>query len=294
MHFTGTTYRPPTEAMQDAKLLQVTVGCAHNKCRFCNMYRDVKYKVEPISQIEEDIIELRQTYSNIERIYLVNGDPFGLSAKYLKEITDKIIEHIPEVKVISMYASITNLKHKSDEDLLRIKEMRINDLWFGIETGNAHNLEYINKGHSLEDAYSNLERLNKVGIRHNHCYILGVGGHDNGIQNATDTAKFINITKPSIIWYGTLGVFEDSDMAKDIQNGSFTLATELEILEEEQKVISLLELENARFYGIHPTNLVHVHGILPQYKQFMIQEIQDYIKYADKKLLNSSMPRNPE
>ncbi len=291
MHFTGPTYRPPDEAMKGAKLLQVTVGCAHNKCRFCNMYREVKFQVEPISQIEEDIIELRQTYPKIERIYLANGDPFCLPAKYLIEIAEKIIKHIPEIQVISMYASISNVKNKSIEDLKKLKELRFNDLWFGMETGHAKHLEFVNKGHNLEDAYEQLAKLNEVGMRHNHCYILGVGGKGKGIENAIETAKLINATKPTIVWVGSLGVFDGSEMPSDVENGIFTQATELEILEEELKVLELIELENVRFNGLHPTNVVGVHGILPQYKGLIKQEILDFIKYAKPEFLNSSMKR---
>ncbi len=294
MHFTTPTYRPPDEAMLGAKLLQVTVGCSHNACRFCNMYRKVKFQKEPIGQITEDIKELRETYAHIERIFLVNGDPFVLSAEHLKEIAQTIIQHIPEVKVISMYASIDNLKHKSDEDLVMLKNLRINDLWFGMETGNIENLHYVKKGHTLSDAYKQLERLNTLGMRHNHCYILGVGGKGKGIQNAMDTAKLINATKPSIIWYGSLGIFEGSDIPKDIQNAAFSPATELEILEEELKVLELLELENVRFNGMHPTNVVSVHGTLPQDKKLMMLEIQDFIEYADASFLNSCMQRKPD
>ncbi len=294
MHFTGTTYRPPDEAMKGAKLLQVTVGCAHNKCSFCNMYRDVKFQVEPIEQIEEDIKELRRTYRTIERIFLVNGDPFGLSAKKLKEITDKIIEHIPEVEVISMYASVSNLKNKSDEDLLAIKNMRINDLWFGMETGNEEHLAFANKGHKLEDAYVQIARLNEVGLRHNHCYILGIGGKGRGIINAIDTAKLINAVKPTTIWYGSLGIYEDADLAQKVRDKNFTPASELELLEEEIKILELIELQNVRFNGLHPTNLVPVHGILPAYRNLMINEIKDFIEYKDDEFLNSSIQRDAD
>ncbi len=294
MHFTGRIYRPPNEAMLNAKLLQVTVGCAHNKCRFCNMYRDVQFQVEPLWQIEEDIKELRATHKKIERIFLVNGDPFGLPTSYLKEITDKIIEYIAEIKVISMYASINNVKNKSDEDLLAIKDMRINDLWFGIETGNVENLAYINKGHKLEDIYTQLERLNEVGIRHNHCYILGVGGKGRGIENAMDTVKVINATKPSIVWYGSLGIFEGSDMPKEVEEGKFVPATELEILEEELTVLENIELKNIIFNGNHPSNLVSVYGILPSYRKLMINEIKDFIEYKGKDFLNSSFVRQAD
>ena len=292
MHYTGPIFRPPVEAMLGTKLLQVTVGCAHNDCNFCTMYSSVKFTTEPMAQIEEDINELRATYKHIKRIFLVNGDAFVLSAKRLKEISDKIIEHIPEVEVITMYASITNITNKTDEELAMMKDLRITDLWMGTETGNEEALGLINKGHTLEEAYEQLQRLNKFGIRHDDGFMLGVAGHGKGIQNAIDTAKLINETKPSIIWFGTLGLFEGSKMYSDMQSGDFIPATELEILEEELKVLELIELDNVPFYGIHPTNASSVHGILPQDKDMMIAQIKDFIANADKDFLNSAKKRD--
>ncbi len=291
MRFTGTTYRPPVEAMLNTKLLQVTVGCAHNKCGFCAMYKSDKFKVEPLRQVEEDILELRRTYSKIDRIFLVNGDAFVLSRAKLEKITNLIIKHIPEVSVITMYASISNIKAKSDDDLIAIKNMRINDLWLGAESGNAETLININKGNTLDEAREQMLRLNKFGIRHCDGYILGIGGKGKGEQNAIDTVKLINETKPSIIWFCTLGLFEGSAMKKDMEMGLFTPATELEILEEEIKIIQNINLENVPFYGIHPTNSSSVYGTLPKDREDMISEIQDYIKYADTEFLNSAKMR---
>ena len=292
MHYTGPIFRPPVEAMLGTKLLQVTVGCAHNDCNFCTMYSSVNFTTEPITQIEEDIKELRATYKHIKRIFLVNGDAFVLSAKRLKQISDKIIEYIPEIEVITMYASITNIKNKTDEELAMMKELRINDLWMGTETGNREALELINKGHTLEEAYEQLERLNKFGIRHDDGFMLGVAGHQKGIQNAIDTANLINKTKPSIIWFGTLGLFEGSKMHKDAQDGTFIPATEIEILEEELKILELIDLENVPFYGIHPTNASSVQGVLPRDKDKMINQIKSFIENADEDFLNSAKQRD--
>ncbi len=291
MHYTGPIFRPPVEAMLDTKLLQVTVGCAHNKCNFCTMYAPVKFSVEPLAQVEQDVKELREQFPHIDRIFLVNGDAFVLSRKKLQAITDIIIKHIPEVSVITMYASINNIKAKSDDDLIAIKAMRINDLWMGVESGNAQTILDINKGHTLDEAREQLQRLNRFGIRHDDGFMLGVAGAGKGIQNAIDTAALINETKPSIIWFGTLGLFEGSKMHSAMLKGDFIPATELEILEEEIKVLELIDVDNVPFYGIHPTNASSVHGVLPRDREDMIGEIRDYIEHASSEFLHSAQPR---
>ena len=78
MHYTGNIYRPPFEGR--SLLLQVTVGCAHNKCAFCTMYRDVTFRMEPMEQIESDLQEASPYAKHIRRVFLENGDPFVLSA----------------------------------------------------------------------------------------------------------------------------------------------------------------------------------------------------------------------
>ena len=178
MNYTGPVYRPPWEA--DSLLLQVTVGCAHNRCTFCTMYRDTPFSIDPIEQIEKDIQEARRTYKTIKRIFLVNGDAFVLSGRRLKEIAEKIIEYIPEVEVITMYASINNIKSKTDEELLQLRNLRINDLWIGIETAHSETLNYLNKGFSLEETKVHLERLNQAGMDFYYGFMYGAAGKGPG------------------------------------------------------------------------------------------------------------------
>lgn len=148
MKFTGTTYRPPIEA--DSLLLQVTVGCAHNDCTYCPMYKDVSFSVEELNQIENDLKEARQYYSKVERVFLVNGDAFVLSAEKLKEIALKIKHYFPECNTITMYSTIQNIKSKTDEELKELKALGINDLYVGIESGLDEVLVNIKKGHTIQ------------------------------------------------------------------------------------------------------------------------------------------------
>jgi len=289
MQYEGTTYRPPPEA--DTPLLQVTVGCAHNRCTFCDMYRDVTFRRIPMDQIEADLKELRGIFPKSERIFLVNGDAFVLKTSALKEITEKINRIFSKCRTISMYASIRDIKAKSDHELIELRNLGINDLYVGVESGWDEVLEHINKGHSVAEATQQLDRLHRAGINHIANLMLGVAGIGNGLENAHLTAEFLNQTRPNLIWVGTLAVFEGTELHTEMAQGTFIPATELEILEEEKALINAIELDNVRFYGVHPTNTVRISGRLPQDKQRMIATIDEGIKKFGEKTLATAFAR---
>lgn len=290
MKYSGTIYRPPIEA--GTLLLQVTVGCAHNNCTYCTMYKDIPFTTENITQIENDLKEAKQSYGSVKRIFLVNGDAFVLSARRLKEIANKVIEYFPEMETITMYASIRNIMDKSDDELKELRSLRINDLWVGLETGNEETLRSFNKGYTLKDTYEQLERLNINNINHNAIFIIGAAGKSKGIINATDSAHLINITKPQLVGITTLGVFPGSELEKSVNKNLFTPATELEILEEEKKLLELINLENLPFYGSHPINTSSLNGILPRDKEKMIKVINESIRSSSHEFLENVAFRN--
>ncbi len=186
-----------------------------------------------------------------------------------------------------MYASINNIKGKTDEELLKLRELRINDLWIGVETGNKQTLNYMNKGFGLKDSYEQLERLNKAGIRHIDIIIFGGAGKGKGLQNAIDTAALINASKPTGIATTTMGAFGDSQLAKDVKTGKFIPATELEVLEEQKKFIEMITVENTAYLGRHAINTVSFDALLPEDREKAIRLINETIERCDEEFLNS-------
>ena len=59
--------RPPSEA--ESLLLQVTRGCTWNKCRFCNLYRDTRFKAYSADEVKRDI-DVIASYAEEIRGYL--------------------------------------------------------------------------------------------------------------------------------------------------------------------------------------------------------------------------------
>ena len=288
MHFTGQVYRHPMEA--STQLLEVTVGCSHNKCSFCTMYRQTPFSTSPLEHIEEDLKELKTYRNSIKRFFLVNGEPFVLATKKLIDISKLIQKYYPEVEVISCYASIKNLKNKSLEDLKLLKEYKYDQFHIGLETAYDPALEVMNKGFNQAEAYENLGKLIAAGLTYDAHVLLGVAGNENGDTHIRQTAKLINKFKPYMVSVMPLGVSKGTELEVLRDNGDFIEATEMEKLEEEKLLLNLLEFEDAYFFGSHTYNLIPMSGPLTN-KQHFIEHIDGRIKNLDDKVLHTSYER---
>ena len=272
MHYTGTIYRPPFEAR--SLLLQVTIGCSHNKCSFCTMYRDEPFRVEPLDQIEGDLVEARQYVPNVTRVFLENGDPFALSADRLEQIAVMIHAYLPRVETIAMYASIKNVIGKSDEELRRLRNLGINELNIGVESGLDEALSYMNKGYTAAQAKYELNRMKSAGIDYGANIIIGCAGPERRHENAVATAALLNETKPYLIFTGTIHSDPGCPLYEDMQSGRFVESTFGEYLDEEEELLELLDLSDCYLFGLHPSNIVTMHGNLPEDKAAMLELVR--------------------
>lgn len=154
MNYNGTIYRPPIEA--NTFLIPVTEGCSHNTCTYCNMFSGIPFRPLPLSDIKGYLHEVDERYHDFlvrqERVYLVGGDPFVLSAAKLRALSEVIRRYLPKVGTISMYASIANIQRKSDAELAALRDAGVNDLYIGVESALSDVLLFLNKGTSAEEA----------------------------------------------------------------------------------------------------------------------------------------------
>lgn len=286
MHYTGQVYRPPLEAY--TPLLEVTYGCSHNKCAFCTMYGMTNFGISLIKDVESDILEISMTYPRpIERIYLLNGDPFVLSTEKLVEIADLIHKYIPEVKTITSYASFYNLKNKTKEDLKLLREKGYNELWFGVETGNQKVLDWLDKGADLEDYKKGIEKMKYANMTYNAIVMQGVAGNGNSKENARETAKFLNLYPPIGIFIMSTDIQRGSKLYKMREEGDFKETTNRENLEEQIELLKNLDVPgNVLYSSGHIVNLVKVTSHMRN-KEKMIKKLEEALENLDEKILDS-------
>jgi coproporphyrinogen III oxidase-like Fe-S oxidoreductase len=239
------------------------------------MYPDVKFTVCPMEQIEADIEEAAQVCPDVERVFLEHGDAFVLSAEKLSQIAAAIHRKLPKVKTIAMYASIQNIRQKTDAELRRLCDLGIGGLDIGVESGLDAALTYMNKGHSAEEAKKQLLRLTKAGITYSFNAILGCGGADLWRENAEATARLINAVQPHLLFIGSLHAQPGCRLYRDMKTGVFRECTIGQLLDEQEVLISQLDLKNTIYFGSHPSNLVPMQAILPRHKEEMLAVIRE-------------------
>ena len=288
MKYNGTIYRPPVEA--NTFLIPVTEGCTHNSCTFCNMYRNIPFRMWPLNEIESYLSNVRNIYGNrtgeIERVYLVGADPFALSARNLLDRITLIKKYLPNVSAISMYARTDNIMHKSNEELYALKEAGVNDLYIGVEGGLNDVLEKLNKGYSADETREQCLRLNTFGIRHCDLLMLGTAGKGRGLEAAEAAAALENEIKPVKILINTMSAFAGTVLDDEIRTGGFVPAGEREILQEEYTFLKALYLPDTYFWAIHPLDSVGIEGMLKTDKERMLDTLGRAIEMVDETAYN--------
>ena len=237
------------------------------------MYRDVPFGTESEDQIRKDLMEARAFAPDTERVFLENGDAFCLSADRLKRIAEMIHLYLPRAKTIAMYASINNIKGKSDLELEDLRKMGINDLNIGVESGYDPALKYMNKGFDAARAEHELMRLKTAGIFYGANIIFGVAGAGKEEENAEATARLLNATEPYLIFTGTIHTEPGCPLYDYIKAGTFKEGTLGQYLYEEELLLSKLELFDCYYFGLHPSNVVRMHGYLPEDKDLLLETL---------------------
>lgn len=296
MHYTEPIMRPPCEGY--SILIEATAGCSHNKCTFCSAYKETCFRIAPMEQIRQDIVEAGQfatfmqtpryldattnyvlssagTKHN-ERVFLLSGDAFAMSFKDLKQIALWIHEYIPSTKVITAFTTVNGIRRKTLEELKELAALGYNDLYVGTETGSPDILAWIKKGHTLQDALEQLHRLENTSIRYSVQYITGLAGSGNGAKNAVESAEFFNQIHPYMIGSSSLTIFPDTELGNAFAHGTFTEASELERIEEMRVLIDHIKI-NTFFSSQHISSMIPVVGLLPNDKERLLSNLDRVI-----------------
>jgi len=128
-------FRPPSEAK--SFILQATIGCSHNNCTYCAMYRkeEQKFRVRPMDEIKEIIDTATQSDLIDDRVFIADGNALVLSKKKLIEIMDYLKEKNPGIERIRMYANVGDILRQGVSNLKELKKYGLDMVYIGFESG---------------------------------------------------------------------------------------------------------------------------------------------------------------
>ena len=273
MRYVGDIYRPPSEAY--SLLVQVTIGCSHNKCTFCNMYKAKQFKVRKPEEVLEDLAWARSHYNRVERIFLCDGDALCLANHKLLVILDYIMENFPECARVTTYGRATDVIRKTDEELRELKDHGLEMVYIGAESGSQKILDKVNKGETREELIEGVQRLEKAGIKTSVTFISGLAGPEDWEEHAIETGKMIAEMNASYVSLLTLMLQPPAPLLEDYQQGKFKLLSPEEVLAE-----TCLMLQYARpskpcvFRSNHASNYVSLRGNLAMDNESMIASLK--------------------
>ena len=278
----GNIYRPPSEAY--SIILQVTIGCSHNKCTFCNMYKSKKFSIKPIEKIKSEIEYFRKRVKYAERIFLADGDAMIIPTEMLLEILAYIKKVFPECKRISSYATPKSIKLKTNDELRKIRESGISLLYIGLESGDDKVLEKINKGVSSDELAALCKKAKEAGFSLSVTFIAGILGKKDWKNHAVNTGKLISRIEPDYVGILSLMLEEGTEIYTEYLKGEFQEAEGIDILKEIEKMIENINVKvPVIFRANHASNYLNLGGTFPQDKERLISQIKDALDRYDVK-----------
>lgn len=265
-------YRPPSEAF--SLILQITIGCSHNKCSFCSMYKGVQFHIKPFEQIKAEIDYFRSRAKYVNRIFLADGDALIVPTEKLIEILKYIKNIFPECERISTYASPKSLELKSEDELKKIKDNGISLLYIGAESGSDEVLKNINKGVTSKELGDLILKAKKVGFKTSVTFIVGILGEKDFREHAVATGNFISRCEPDYVGILSLMLEENTTIYQEWLKGNFKEADGIDILKEIKLIIENINVtSNIIFRSNHASNYINLKGNLPEDKKRLIKEI---------------------
>ena len=269
-------FRPPGEA--DSLIIRVAEGCPWNRCTFCGMYKGVPYKFPGLGKIEAEILRLGQghggkadrfmfrawvreeTRPGTRRIFLADGDGMHLDFQELEKILLMLNKQFKHVTRVSMYANGASILAKTDDQLRRLKELKLHTLYMGLESGDNHTLKEVNKQETAGDMIQAGQRAQAAGLRISVMVLIGLAGKEHSLQHARATAEALNQMQPRLLSALRLIVTSNTQLAK---NG-FQMLTEYEAVAETREMIAGFKLEQTVFRANHSSNIVPLEARFPK------------------------------
>ncbi len=286
MNYDMPLFRPPSEGY--SMIFQVTLGCSHNRCKFCYMYKDKKFRIKSLEEIKQEIEFMSTQGYEFDKVFLADGDALVIRADTMLKILNLLYKKFPFIKRVSAYANPSNILLKSEEELKEINRAGLKMLYIGIESGDDEILRLVDKGASSQQIIDSIQKAKEAGYKTSTTVILGLGGRERTEQHSENTAILVNRAHPDYLSLLTLmlGPFEDN--YREAIGQEWTPLDPIESLIEIREILKGIDRKGIIFRTNHASNYLPLKGTISEDKIRLIDILNRAIENP------SNMPLRPE
>jgi radical SAM superfamily enzyme YgiQ (UPF0313 family) len=289
MRYEGAIYRPPSEA--DSLILQVTIGCSHNKCTFCGSFKDKKFRVRSYEEIKEDIEEAKQYARFIKKVFLADGDALVIPQRMLLPVVRLIKDSFPRLERIGIYGNTKSILKKSVDELKELKELGVGIIYLGVESGDQVVLDRVRKGTTLDKTAEAAKRVKDAGIILSVTVLLGLGGVERSRIHAEETGKFLTRIDPHYTGAVSVIIVPGTPLAEEVKRGTFNVPDPYMLLEELYIMIENIDCTHMFFASNHASNYLPIKAWLPEDKEKTLKAIRYVLDQKDPFMLRPEFMR---
>jgi radical SAM superfamily enzyme YgiQ (UPF0313 family) len=282
MKYEGAIYRPPSEA--GSLILQISVGCSHNRCTFCPSYKEKRFRIKTFPEIKEDIDEAAQSDWGIERVFLADGDSLIIPQPRLLEVMDYLREKLPRLRRVGIYANAKGILKKTPEELQELKAAGLGIIYLGVESGDQVVLERICKGTTYEKLVKAGKKVKEAGIKLSVTVLLGIGGQERSREHAIATGHILTEMDPNYVGALSLIIVPGTPLHEEMVQGKFVLPTPFALIEELRTMIEHTTMHGL-FFSNHASNYLPLKARMPKDKEATLRLIDEVLAKKDPALL---------
>lgn len=269
MRYVEPVYRPPSEA--DSWIVQATLGCSHNLCTYCEMYRSKSFRIRPEAELLDEVRLAKATYGpELAKVFVADGDALVMPLERWEPLLAALTDAFPRLKRISCYATALNLLEKSDAELTRLRELGLTQLYIGPESGDPLTLKRLVKGAGFDEHVEAAQKAKRAGMKLSAIFLLGAGGVERSAEHAHASAKLATAMDPEFLAALTLTVRPDTPLAKLASTGRFEVPDVAGLLGELRTFVAECAPTDALFRTNHASNYLPLAGRLPRDREQIV------------------------
>jgi len=274
LRYEGPIYRPPSEA--HSLLVQATIGCPHNRCTFCMVYkRGPRFSIRPVEEIKEDLRRAGEAVGDrVRTVFFPAGNTIAMKTDDLVEICNYTRKMFPAVERITVYGSAQYICRKGAGGMKKLADAGLSRIHVGLESGDDTVLERIGKGSTAARQVEAGRLTMAAGIELNLYVMLGIGGKERSGEHIAATVDVLNRIDPDCIRLRTFLPKMNTPILDDIEEGRFQVLSPHEVLGETRDLIRGLDVTSV-VASDHYTNYIDVHGRLPGSRDEMLAVVKE-------------------